>query len=387
MDPLIKRFDSLKDGDLRIAEHRGIAYQRDMSQLVPYDESYFNKCLSYEDQEIALKINEGRIRLVGDHIGNRKMLDVGIGSGEFIKKRSQNADTYGTDVNPVAIKWLKSKDLYRPDYSTFTAFSFWDVIEHMPDPSVAFRQIPAGSYLFTSIPIFDDLKKIRESKHYRPGEHLYYFTKQGFVDYMNIHGFRLLQMDDFEMEAGRENIYSFAFIKDIPDYHGTIQQYKDLHAGFYGSSSMLHFDSISRIVKKINPKSILDYGCGRSDLASWFWLDGQRKIERYDPAIPQYKVMPQEMFDLVFCNDVMEHINMRDVDKVLAEIKNLGERVIFTISMKPARAKLPDGRNAHVTLLNSREWKRWIGEYFRKVSEHKTEWDHMLFLTTFEVSI
>ena len=55
------------------------------------------------------------------------------------------------------------------------------------------------------------LRAVRASKHYRPGEHLLHFTEEGFVAWMRMHGFQLLECSDFEMQAGRESILSFAF--------------------------------------------------------------------------------------------------------------------------------------------------------------------------------
>lgn len=190
----------------------GIAWQRDQSQLVSYDESYFDKCAGYEGSEIATEINRGRIEIVARHYCPvSPVLDIGIGSGEFI--RTRGARTFGYDVNPKAEAWLKSQDLWSEDFGRFKAFTLWDVIEHVPDPAEYFDAMWAGSYLFTSIPIFSDLTQIRESKHYRPSEHLYYWTRQGFVSWMKQHGFECLEVSDFETRAGRDSILSFAFRK------------------------------------------------------------------------------------------------------------------------------------------------------------------------------
>lgn len=209
MDRIIQSFASERDSDLEVCRAQGVAYQRDQSQLVSYDESYFSKCLSYEDQDIALAINAGRIDLVNRHIGSiTHVCDVGIGSGEFIKKRP---NTFGVDINPVAIEWLKRNALWADDLSSFGAHTFWDVIEHLPVPEEYFQHVHLHGFLFTSLPIFKDLGDIRSSKHYRPGEHLYYWTEQGFVDWMDRHGFILLEEQAFESAAGRESIQSFAF--------------------------------------------------------------------------------------------------------------------------------------------------------------------------------
>ena len=377
---MIARFDAVQDGDLMLCPARGIAYQRDLSIRVPYDAAYFNKCAGYEDQEIARAINAGRIALVNRHAGDTAVLDIGVGAGEFIKKRGH---AFGYDINPRAVEWLKSAGCYSEDFSAFTAFTLWDVIEHIEDPWKYFRAMQPGSLLFTCLPIFADLSRIRESKHYRPGEHLYYWTEQGFVDWMALHRFALIERQDFEIAAGRDSILSFAFRRSLPGYHETLGQYRELHSRFYGASAWLYLDAIAPQVFALNPSSILDYGCGRSDLVAHFWNDGKRRIAKYDAAIGAYETMPKEKFDLVLCTDVMEHVLMADIDQVFAEIRAKSKNALFTISMKPARAKLPDGRNAHVTLLNADEWTRWIKSVFGRAIRVPTQWDHILMLKTF----
>jgi hypothetical protein len=208
MDKFIACMPAQEDGDLMLCLEDGVAYQKDRGHIVNYDSDYYNKCASYEGQEIAKKINAGRVGIVSKHYGVGPAVDIGVGSGEFIKNRP---NTYGFDVNPVAIEWLKRNDLWANYLSEFEAFTFWDVIEHVEEPATYFRHVPVGAYLFTSLPIFADLKRVRESKHYRPGEHLYYWTRDGFVSWMGMHGFRLLERQTFEMDAGREDIHTFAF--------------------------------------------------------------------------------------------------------------------------------------------------------------------------------
>jgi len=209
MDRFIATYKGKADDDLMLCYERGVAYQIDRSFIVSYDDEYYNKCLSYEDQAIALAINKGRIELVAEHYGAGPVLDVGIGSGEFVKKRP---NTYGNDINPVAIEWLKRNDLWgRLD--EFSAFTFWDVLEHIETPEDYLKHIPLHGFLFTSLPIFAHLDDIKFSRHYRPGEHLQYFTDLGFQAWMAQHGFILLERQNFETQAGRESILSYAFKK------------------------------------------------------------------------------------------------------------------------------------------------------------------------------
>lgn len=208
LDRFIAELPAEDDGDLVLCREHGVAYQKDRAHIVNYDAEYYSRCLSYEDKAIALKINAGRIALVNKHVGQNRVVDIGIGSGEFIKRR---LNTFGRDVNPVAIEWLKRNDLWAEHISDFAGFTFFDVVEHIPEPEQYFRHVQLGAFVFVSIPIFYALGGIRLSKHYRPGEHLYYFEDEGFVGWMNLHGFMLLQRDDFEIRAGRESIQSYAF--------------------------------------------------------------------------------------------------------------------------------------------------------------------------------
>lgn len=211
MDRFIAAFPGEPDGDLVLCERNGVAYQADMKITAAYDESYFDKCAGYKGSEIADRINAGRVALVDRYAGaNCGVLDVGVGSGEFVRRRP---NTFGFDVNPKAVAWLKGCKRWSDKFCAFDAFTFWDVIEHVPEPEGYFSRIAEGAYLFTSIPMFGDLRCIRESRHYRPGEHLYYFTEQGFLDWMAMHGLFCLERQDYESAAGRDSILSFAFRK------------------------------------------------------------------------------------------------------------------------------------------------------------------------------
>ncbi len=385
MDRLIRRFDGVPDEDLMLCEHRGIAYQADMARgRIGYGDNYLAKIDAYDGSETGKAVNAGRVALLSCHLpAGASVMDIGAGSGAFMRDATAAGFMVkGYEVINQVIERLKKANLWAEDPYQFDAVTLWDTIEHLEDPHLRLQQVRKGAYLFASVPVFEDLKRIRESKHYRPGEHLYYWTIKGFRDWMALYGFRMIEFSRHEMDAGRESIGAFAFRRDLPDYHDHLAAYLEIHSTrHYGSSSAeLHLEAIAEIVRSLKPRSILDYGCGRSDLAAHFWLDGERRIERYDPAIPRWKDMPRGMFDLVFCCDVLEHIPMSGVERVLAEVRDKGVIAVFTISTKPARAKLPDGRNAHVTLLTRSEWMRWVSEVFGKLETLPSKWEHELVL-------
>lgn len=385
MDRLIVRFDALKDGDLMLCPHRGVAYQRDMTKgRMRYDAAYLANYDSYAIGPIADALNRARVAMLMRHAAaGAAVLDVGAASGRFVREaQAAGFDAKGYDVIPEAVERLQAAQMYAENARDFDAVTMWDSIEHMDIPELWLRRVNRGALLLAAIPVFEDLARVRESKHYKPGEHFFYWTQQGFVEWMAFYGFRMIEQSSHETDAGRESIGAFAFRKDLPDGDDHVAAYREMHATrFYGNSATeLHLSTVAGVVRALKPRSILDYGCGRSDLVAHFWRDGERRIERFDPAIPMWKRMPKRRFDLVLCCDVMEHIPMANVDAVLRQIRDVTDTAFFTISTKPARAKLPDGRNAHVTLLTHSEWMRWIKDYFGQVKQRPSESEHELIL-------
>jgi 2-polyprenyl-3-methyl-5-hydroxy-6-metoxy-1,4-benzoquinol methylase len=385
MDRCVKRWEAEKDGDLMICEPHGCAYQRDMSKgRIAYDAKYLANYDAYAVGPIAEALNTGRCAMLARHAGaGAAVLDVGAASGLFVRcARSQGFAAAGFDVIPEAVARLREAGLYGDDPEKFDVLTMWDSIEHMDEPELWLRNVHKGALLLAAIPVFEDLRRVRESRHFKPGEHYYYFTPQGFIDWMALYGYRLLEQSTHEVDAGRDSIGAFAFCRDLPDYRDHIEAYAQLHEmRHYGDSATeLHLETVRKIVSARNPRSILDYGCGRSDLAVHFWRDGYRRISRYDPALRKFREMPEGQFDLVLCMDVLEHIPMASVDKVLTEVREKSAAAVFTISTKLARAKLPDGRNAHCTLLTRPEWTRWVAEYFGQVVELPSHSDQELVL-------
>lgn len=175
-----------------------------------YDEDYFKKYVGYENTATGRKITERRIAFVDKWHGG-KMLDVGVGSGHFCRSRK---DTFGYDINPVAIEILKSHGIYADiKDNVFQAYSFFDSFEHIKNHDEMLLSMEKDTFVFMSIPIFTDMTHVLKSKHFRIDEHYWYFTSTGLLKYMTMRGFCCVDIDNFEIKCGREDILSFAFRK------------------------------------------------------------------------------------------------------------------------------------------------------------------------------
>ena len=216
-DSTLTTYYSHSDQDLTICPYNGVAYQHTLDDLVEYGDDYFARYEEYEGSEIADRLNAFRRWFSGSLGPGKAVLDVGVGSLEFLRSIEWRK-RYGADVNPKALQtlqelgWLVDLD-NEPIPVDVGCATLWDVFEHLPEPSAFLAKIPSGVVVCVSLPIFDDLSRIRESKHYKPGEHLTYWTSQGIRSFFARHGFVEEATSWEETKCGRESIGSFRWRK------------------------------------------------------------------------------------------------------------------------------------------------------------------------------
>lgn len=93
--------------------------------------------------------------------------------------------------------------------------TLWDVLEHIEDFPAVIANV--RDWLFLSLPIFRDADHALRSKHFKPNEHCWYFTRDGLVAAMSMCGFALVSESRVETELGREDIGTFAFRRSDDD--------------------------------------------------------------------------------------------------------------------------------------------------------------------------
>lgn len=133
----------------------------------------------------------------------------------------------------------------------------------------------------------------------------------------------------------------------------------------YGTSSHKYGNFVLGICKGRGFSSVLDYGCGKCTLFQGANNLGKPEhVQYFDPCIPGLDREPSEA-DLVVCTDVMEHIELACVPDVMEHISTLTRHLVFfSISLRPAKKILPDGRNAHITLLPRKIWEELVATKF-----------------------
>lgn len=185
---------------------------------------------------------------------------------------------------------------------------------------------------------------------------------------------------------------TFSRLKPSEDYLKLLELYSTLHEigdpakgvkpedMFDGRSLPQHAEMIRNFIQQSGSSSLLDYGCGKAGayhannivLPNGAQIPGMKEywnigdIGLYDPAVNSYKLLPHKTFDAVIATDVLEHCPETDLEWIISEIFSLSKIFVFcTIALYPAQKKLPDGRNAHITLKTA----GWWVDLFEKISK------------------
>ena len=151
-------------------------------------------------------------------------------------------------------------------------------------------------------------------------------------------------------------LYSQAYLNTMKQVHKSLEHGK----GF--GSKVKKIKEFERCLQQWQPRSLLDYGCGKGGILQYLRENYPHlHCIGYDPAVSIYENIPQQKFDVVFCNDVLEHIEPIYLDNVLQSIQDTSNKYAWLrIDTQPANKKLPDGRNAHLILEDQAWWKERI---------------------------
>jgi|TARA_R100001594_G_scaffold139228_2_gene183465 hypothetical protein len=159
-------------------------------------------------------------------------------------------------------------------------------------------------------------------------------------------------------------------------YLDLLEIYSTLHTAgegmFNGRSLIKYIEVIGTYLKKLNCKTLLDYGSGKGHLYTEKYTTVQRRDEMdrplpklweldryqlYDPAYPEHEKLPTDKFEAVICTDVIEHIPEADIGWVLDEIFSYATKMVFVnIACFDALKILSDGSNAHASVFHKMDW-------------------------------
>lgn len=128
----------------------------------------------------------------------------------------------------------------------------------------------------------------------------------------------------------------------------------------YGMGGAKFAQTAINLSKNLKTTSILDYGAGKRQLEKALPFP----IWSYDPAVPEISAAPKPA-DIVFCTDVLEHIEPEKLQFVLDDLRRVTLKVgYFVINMGPAKKTYADGRNTHLIQEHQKWWEAKLSKFF-----------------------
>lgn len=166
-----------------------------------YDLSYFEKMLR-QNSSSAEAINQRRWAWVTPVLERYSVvLDYGSGVGWF---RAFSPSGYTIDTYDIGL--FPQTGILHEHYDLIT---FWDVLEHIPFLTRELGHlISTAEYVAFSVPIPPRGQDVLTWKHYKPGEHIHYLSRELWVDWWAESGFEIVKQGMPECPP-REDIVSF----------------------------------------------------------------------------------------------------------------------------------------------------------------------------------
>lgn len=165
-----------------------------------YDIEYYEKMLR-QNAIHSWSISKKRWDWIVE-IGPNTVLDYGSGCGFFRAYRPEGIVVYSYDIGPYPQTGI--------ELTSYDVVCFWDVLEHIADFSIIEPVIALAKHIALSLPIKPDNVLWDNWKHFKPNEHLHYWTGETVQAFFNQYGFKLMKSGYPECPP-REDIKSFLF--------------------------------------------------------------------------------------------------------------------------------------------------------------------------------
>jgi 2-polyprenyl-3-methyl-5-hydroxy-6-metoxy-1,4-benzoquinol methylase len=177
-----------------------------------YNQSYLDEYIRRSQTDLGRRIIESRWDTVRCFADGGTLLDYGCATGAFHTAAPDGFLCMGWDVNP---KSLYSRNFPHGHYDVLT---MWDVMEHLDRPYSPLKA-HSPALVFISTPNADNtsLETFGAWKHYKPVEHIHYYTPKTLAMGMAANGYTLLHYDFSEGQLrdaeNPEAIFTAVFTK------------------------------------------------------------------------------------------------------------------------------------------------------------------------------
>jgi len=159
-------------------------YQSTLKVTAHYGQQYIHD--RYDAYATTEPMSYLRLGFLKSFCPKGKLLDVGYGNGSFVKATLKAGfDAYGNDVHHAD---YGVREMALAGNEQWDVVTFFDSLEHFPDFKPVRDLARRAKWLLISFPNRPRFfPRNRDWKHYRPGEHLHYFTLCSLASLFDAH--------------------------------------------------------------------------------------------------------------------------------------------------------------------------------------------------------
>lgn len=179
---------------------------------------------------------------------------------------------------------------------------------------------------------------------------------------------------------------SYTAANPSPRWHELVALYREMHTQgdgvrppekmFAGPPRPNQIPRLKMLIEETGARTLLDYGSGKGEqwklsynldaiadtterrLMAYLGLDS---VRCYDPGVAAFSTPPENRFDGVICFDVLEHCPEDDIPWILDQIFGYARKfVLANVACFPAGKSLPNGENAHCTVMPVPWWRERV---------------------------
>ena len=168
--------------------------------MIHYDITYYDNLLRAYSAT-ARQISDIRWEFISS-LRPKTVLDYGCGVGWFRAFKPDGVEVDTFDIGPFTQTGIRRE--------AYDVVCFYDVLEHIPDWDTIRPVIEKATYVAGTVPILVNGQVLSSWKHYKPGEHFYYWSEEGFEEAMNEVGLEKIEHGWPECPP-RKDILSFKY--------------------------------------------------------------------------------------------------------------------------------------------------------------------------------
>jgi hypothetical protein len=171
-----------------------------------YDFNYVHK--AYDNCPTRLQMAHLRLGFLRAFKSRGMLLDIGYGNGDFVRTAQRSGfHAYGFDIHGHNYGIPEVKD---PLTNYWDVVTFFDSMEHFPDLSYVKQICNNAKMVMVSVPcVPKSFPKNLNWRHYKPGEHLHYFSPLSLRMVVNKTMLRETDLEDvIRVHPDHQNIFT-----------------------------------------------------------------------------------------------------------------------------------------------------------------------------------